>query len=211
MDFKKKLFNTDFYKSENYEYISKFFDDTTSKDANYMSSYNSMRVARNSLHFPIVTALMLLFNNGKLSMKGQGVSFDLSCSIGNTTDSVTAILKIEDNYSSTTRRQMCVFNKNTHNITVLCEISSFNGTSIVTTPYHLYNEDDRKRKKQSIFFDNGLVIWLSLLPLIIEDKEIQAQVSSYKGKGAEKLCDDLHETITLDTVLSSELQKLFFI
>lgn len=211
MDFKKKLFNTDFYKSENYEYISKFFDDTTSKDANCMSSYNSMRVARNSLHFPIVTALLLLFNNGKLSMKGQGVSFDLSCSIGNTTDSVTAILKIEDNYSSITRRQMCVFNKNTHNITVLCEISSFNGGSIVTTPYHLYNEDDRKRKKQSGFFDNGLVIWLALLPLIIEDSEVQVQVSSYKGKGAVKLCDDLNEAITLDALFNSELQKLFFI
>ena len=209
MDYKKALFNNNFFSESNYDYVSKFFDTSTSSDDECMSKYNVLKLKVNHLHFPTVLALMLLCLNGQMKFEMYGIEYKIKCSVCRTTDFVTSILEIDD--SVTVEKQMCVINKNTHTIVALNKITSFDGKSIVTTPYHLYDEKDRKARKRSTVYNNGLVIILAMLPLLIQDKEFKLTFANYKRIGVDKLFDDLFDAYSNSRVFNNELQIALFV
>lgn len=209
MDYRNLLYNNNFFNGNDYNYVGKFFDTSASSDDECMSKYNLMKLKVNHLHFPTVLALMLLCLNGQMKFEMYGIEYKIKCSVGRSTDFVTSILEIDD--SVTVEKQMCVINKNTHTIVALNKITSFDGKSIVTTPYHLYDEKDRKAKMRSTIYNNGLVIILAMLPLLIQDKELKSTFAYYKKLGADKLFDDLFDAYSNSRVFNSELQIALFI
>ena len=192
-----KLFENKYYdKNEKYwNEISKFFSAHTSKTV--FSSYNNKVVMRNTLLAPLMKALLLYLSEIPDSINDKDNDFITMYRKVHLGENKIGNFCMVDEGNKTYCSQ---YNIKEHKISLLCNYSIINPEKRVVIS-DKYDEED-----------GGLIVWLPIIPVLLENEEISNAIKDYKGgKGIKKLVSDVTEAVCNQRKLPPDADKLFFL